>query len=325
MKFTKEDLLKLYRNLLRARMFDQAAIRMLAEGKFTAFFHAAYGGEAPGVGGTTFLRQDDYIYGHHRGHGIPHAAGKGMNLVAFMAEHCGKATGSCGGLTGFHACEPQFGLYGAGGTIGTAFPLSVGWGLAAKKAGKGQVAVCFFGDASTGRGTMHESMNMSANWKLPVVWVCENNGMGQFVPIKDACPLEDIASIASAYNMPGVVVDGQDVVAVAEAVVAAVERARQGKGPSLVECKCHRFRSHVEGAPDWVHGELRSEAEIEKLKKRDPVTLYQQKLLKQGVLTQEDIDRVDREIAAEVEAMERFCEQSPYPEKSVLDNAVYAD
>ncbi|MEW6442764.1 MAG: thiamine pyrophosphate-dependent dehydrogenase E1 component subunit alpha [bacterium] len=325
MKFSREDLVKLYRNLVRARKFDQAAIRMLGQGKFTAFFHAAYGGEAPGVGGTTFLRKDDYIYGHHRGHGIPHAAGKGIDLVAFMAEHCGKATGSCGGMTGFHACEPEFGLYGAGGTIGCAFPLSAGWGLAAKKAGKGQVAVCFFGDGSTGRGTMHEAMNMSANWKLPIVWVCENNGMGQFVPIKDAYPLEDIASIASAYGMPGVVVDGQDVLAVAEAVTAAVERARQGKGPSLVECKCLRFRSHVEGAPDWSHAELRSEAELAEMKKKDPVTLYQKRLLQQGVLTPEEVERIDRETDAEVADMERFCDESPYPDKSVLNKAVYAD
>lgn len=325
MKFTREDLLKLYRNLVRARMFDQAAIRMLAEGKFTSFFHAAYGGEAPGVGGATFLRPDDYIYGHHRGHGIPHGAGKGADLGAFMAEHCGKATGSCGGMTGFHACEPQLGLFGAGGTIGTAFPVSAGWGIAAKKAGRGQVVVCFFGDGSTGRGTMHESMNMSANWKLPIVWVCENNGMGQFVPIKDAFPLEDIASIAAAYGMPGVVVDGQDVVAVAEAVMAAVERARQGKGPSLVECKCLRFRSHVEGAPDWVHAELRSAEEVEEMKKRDPLTLYQKKLLQQGVLTRQDVERIDREVAAEVAAAERLCDESPFPDKSALENAVYAE
>jgi len=325
MALSRDDLLTLYRNLVRARKFDQAAIRMLGEGKFTAFFHAAYGGEAPGVGGTTFLRPDDYIYGHHRGHGIPHSAGKGIDLARLLAEHCGKATGSCLGMTGFHACEPERGLFGAGGTIGTAFPVSVGWALAAKKAGRGQVVVCFFGDGSTGRGTMHESMNMSANWKLPVVWVCENNGMGQFVPIRDAYPLEDIASIASAYGMPGVVVDGQDVVAVAEAVTAAVERARQGKGPSLVECKCYRFRPHVEGAPDWVHAEIRSEAEIEELKKRDPVLLYQKKLLQQGVVTQEEIDRIDREIDAEVEAARRFCEESPYPDRSILENALYAE
>jgi pyruvate dehydrogenase E1 component alpha subunit len=216
-------------------------------------------------------------------------------------------------------------MFGAGGTIGSAFPVSVGWGLAAQKAGKGQVAVCFFGDSSAGRGTMHEGMNMAANWRLPIVWVCENNGMGQFVPIQDAYPLEDIASMAAAYGMPGVVVDGQDVVAVAEAVLAAVDRARKGKGPSMVECKCLRFRSHVEGAPDWIHGEVRSPEEVEKLKKRDPVVLFQKKLAQQEILTRQEIEKIDQEIDAEVEEMLKFCEESAYPEPSILDNALYAE
>ncbi len=325
MKLKKKDLVKLYRNLVRARKFDQASIRMLGEGKFTAFYHSAYGGEAPGVGASTFLRKDDFLYPHHRGHGLPHAAGKGAPLVSLMAEHCGKTAGSCKGITGFHACDPEFGIFGGGGTIGSAFPVSVGWGLAAKKAGKGQVVVCCFGDSSAGRGTMHEAMNMAANWKLPIIWFCENNGMGQFVPIKDAFPMEDIASMAGAYGMPGVVVDGQDVVAVAEAVMEAVERARKGRGPSMVECKCLRFRSHVEGAPDWVHGEVRSPEEVEKLKKRDPVTLFEKKLLKQEILTKQEIAKIDKEVDAEVAEMEKICEESPYPEPSILENALYAE
>ena len=208
MQFEKEDLLKLYGNLVRARQFDQTAIKLLAEGKFLGFYHSAYGGEAPGVGGTTFLRKDDYIHPHHRGHGIPHLVGKVGTLLPHFAEHCGKITGTTCGMTGFHGCEPDYGIYGSGGTIGSAFPLSLGWGIAAQKNGKQQVVVCFFGDGSTGRGTFHESMNMAANWKLPIVWVCENNGMGQFVPIQDAYPLDDIANMAAAYGIPGIVIDG---------------------------------------------------------------------------------------------------------------------
>lgn len=325
MKLEKDDLIKLYTNLVRARKFDQAAVNMLAEGKFMGFFHSAYGGEAPGVGGCTFLNKDDYVYPHHRGHGIPHTCGKLESVMPFFAEHCGRVTGSTRGISGFHGCEPEHGIYGAGGTIGSAFPLSVGWGIAAKKNGRGQVVVCFFGDGSMGRGTFHESLNMSANWKLPVVWVCENNGMGQFVPIQDAYPLEDIASMAAAYGMPGVVVDGQDVVAVAEAVMAAVERAREGKGPSLVECKCYRFRAHVEGVPDFRHGEKRPEEEVEEIKKKDPVVLFQSRLLEQGVLTQEDVERIDKEVEAELEDVQRHCEESPFPDPSILENAVYAD
>ena len=325
MKLEKEQLIKLYTNLVRARVFDQAAISMMAEGKFMGFFHSAYGEEAPGVGGCTFLREDDYIYPHHRGHGIPHMCGKGASVKAFFAEHCGKATGSTKGLSGFHGIEPSRGIYGSGGTIGSAFPLSAGWAIAAKKAGQGQVVVCFFGDGSMGRGTFHEAVNMAAIWKLPVVWVCENNGMGQFVPIDAAYPLEDIASMAAAYGMPGVVVDGQDVVAVAEAVMAAVERARDGKGPSLIECKCYRFHSHVEGFPDFRHGETRPKEEVEAMKKRDPVALCRERLLEQGILAQEDVERIDRETAEELEDIRRHCEESPFPEPSILENAVYAD
>jgi TPP-dependent pyruvate/acetoin dehydrogenase alpha subunit len=149
--------------------------------------------------------------------------------------------------------------------------------------------------------------------------------MGQFVPIKDAYPLEDIASMAAAYGIPGVVVDGQDVVAVAEAVVVAAERARAGKGPSLVECKCLRFRPHSEGIPDWRHAEKRSEEEVRKLMEKDPVTLYRKKLRQQNIFSDEEMDRIDQNIAAEVADIERRCDEDPFADPSYLENAVYAD
>jgi pyruvate dehydrogenase E1 component alpha subunit len=326
MEFTKEQLLKLYVNLVRTRAFDQAAVRWLAEGKLLSFYHPAFGGEAPGVGGTTFLNQDDVIYPHLRGHGLPHLIGKGVDPKTYMAEHCGRATGGGHGLGGVHAEYPEFGIFGGGGTIGSGFPVSAGWGVAAKKNGRGQVVVSFFGDGTSNRGTFHEAANMAAVWKLPIVWVCENNGIAQYVPIEDAYPLQDIAALAQGYGMPGVVVDGQDVLAVAEAVMAAVDRARSGKGPSLVECKTARFGPHGIGNPDKIHGQPRDPKKIEELRKRDPILLYRERLLDQNILTQADVERIDREAAEEVRATERFIDDSPFPDDpTILDRALYAD
>jgi len=326
MNFEKADLLKLYVNLVRTRAFDRAAVKWLATGKLLSFYHPAEGGEAPGVGGTTFLRKDDVISPHLRGHGLPHMIGKGGNPKLYLAEHCGRATGAGNGLGGIHAAMDEFGLYGGAGTLGSCFPLSVGWGLAAKKNGRGQVVVCFFGDGTSNRGTWHESANMAAVMNLPIVWVCENNGVAQYVPIRDAYPLEDLANMAVAYGMPSAVVDGQDVVAVAEAVMAAVERARSGKGPSFVECKTSRFSAHGIGNPDKIHGRERKAEEIEKLRERDPIVLFRTRLLESGVLTPEDVSRIDQEAAAEIRETEEFIDASPFPDDpSILDRALYAE
>lgn len=325
MTLEKEQLITLYTNMVRARKLDETVVKGIAEGKTVAFFHSGQGEEAVGVGGCTFLRQDDYIYPHHRGHGVAHTISKGMAPRSFIAEHYGKATGSVGGIAGFHAAEPEIGIMGSAGTIGSQFPVSLGWGLAAKKRGKGQVVVCFFGDGSSNRGTLHEAMNLAALWKLPIVWVCHNNLYAQFMPIKDAYPKEDIADLAAGYAMPGVVVDGQDVVAVHEAVQAAVDRARAGDGPSLVECKTYRYRAHTEGVPDVSHAEPRPAEEIEAWKQRDPIKLFGERLLDQEILSPDDIGRIDREVAAETEEAERFAMESPVPDPAILDKALYAD
>lgn len=323
-KLKKDQLLKLYQNLVRARKFDGLNIKMMQEGKLKTFYHSCEGHEAIGVGGCTFLRKDDYLYVHHRGHGLPYALSKGLDPKTCIAEHLGKATGWGGGITGLHLVDPEYGVLALGGTIGSCFPLSVGYALAAQKRGKGQIAICFTGDGGMQRGQAHESMNMAACWKLPVVWVVENNQMAWFTPTCDSCAIEDIAEMAQAYNMPGVVVDGMDVIAVYEAVQAAVDRARVGNGPSLIECKTFRFRSHSEGRPDVCHIEPRSQEEIEEWKKRDPVKLFHEKLLKDGVLTQEKADKINSEVDAEVEEAERFAIESPYPEPSILNKIIYA-
>ena len=325
MELEKEQLIKLYTNLVRARKADEVIVKGLYDGKVVSFYHSGQGEEAVGVGGCTFLRNDDYMYPQHRGHGIAHIIAKGASPKGFIAEHYGKATGSCNGIAGFHFVEPELGILGYCGTIGSTFPISLGWGVAARKRGKGQVVAAFFGDGASNRGTLHEAMNLASVWKLPIVWVCHNNLYAQWMPIKDAYAKEDVADLAAGYGMPGVVVDGQDVIAVHEAVQAAVERARVGDGPSLVECKTYRFRAHNEGARDIAHVDPRPQEEVEAWKKRDPINLFQEKLLEQGVLTQADIERIDAETTAEMEEAERFAMESPVPSPDILEKALYAD
>jgi acetoin:2,6-dichlorophenolindophenol oxidoreductase subunit alpha len=325
MVLTKENLITLYTNLVRTRAFDRAFVRRLGEGKLLGFYHPADGGEAPGVGACSFLRKDDYLWGHIRGHGLPHMISKGIDPKYFMAEHGGKDTGMCRGISSFHSVAPEYGHMGAAGTIGSGFPVTVGYGLAAKKNGRGQIAMCCFGDGTSNRGTFHECALMVNNWKLPVVFVCENNGMGMYVPVKDSHPVQDIADLAQGYGMPGVVVDGQDVVAVAEAVQVAVGRAREGKGASMIEAKCERFCPHSVGVEDFSGPDIRSAEDINRLREtRDPVKLFRQKLLDQGVLTEEEMNRIQAEADGEVEAAEKFVDESPNTDPSIFDELLYA-
>jgi acetoin:2,6-dichlorophenolindophenol oxidoreductase subunit alpha len=320
MELTNDLLIKLYRNLVRTRAFDEAAVRWLAGGRLLSFYHPALGGEAPGVGGTTILNKNDVVYPHLRGHGLPHLIGKGADPKTYLAEHCGRITGSGNGLGGVHATYDDFGILGGSGTLGAGFSISCGWGLACKKNGKGQVTVCFFGDGTSNRGPFHEAANLCAIWKLPVVFVCENNGIAQYVRIKDAYPLDDLANLATGYGMPSVVVDGQDVVAVAEAVAAAVERARNGLGPAFIECKTARFFSHGVGNP-----EPRTEEELTMARKRDPIDVMENRLLEQGLLNQDDFTRIKTEAELEVADTEKFIDASPFPDDpTLLDAALYA-
>ena len=245
--------------------------------------------------------------------------------MEFLAEHYGNAGGSCKGISGFHSVDPEHGVLGASGTIGSTFPLTLGWGLAAKKNGREQVAVGCFGDGGSNRGTLHEAFNLSAIWKLPIVWVCDNNGVAQYTPIADAYPKEDIADLARGYDMPGIVVDGMDVLAVHEAVQAAVARARAGEGPSLIEAKTLRYRTHSEGSPDVYHYEPRPPELIEKWKKRDPIKSLEKKLLAQKILTEKDVEKIDTELQAEADEMDRLAIECGKPDPSVMDSLLYAE
>ncbi len=324
MEISREQKLKLYTNLVRCRKLDELMVQRFHEGAVRPYFHSERGQEAVGVGACTFLRPDDYIANSHRGDGMCEVIPKGLPMKLFVAEHYGKATGVCQGMTGFYACDLDYGLLGLGGTVGEQF-IATGVGIACQQRNKGQLVAAFFGDGATGRGSFHTAMLMSANWKLPVVFCCSNNLMGMWVPIKEAYPRENLADLAFGYGIPACVVDGQDVEAVYRAFQTAAERARTGGGPSFIEFKTYRFRCHDESHQDFCGPGYRDPYEIEQWKKRDPVELYREKLLEEGVLTRQTIDDIDRAAGEEVAEADKFAMESPYPDPSILQEALYAD
>jgi len=237
-----------------------------------------------------------------------------------VAEFYGRATGTSKGKGGTHIAAYDLGIFGRSGTQGGHFPIACGQGLAAKFAGKGQVAMVFFGDGCSGRGTLHESMNMSAVWKLPVIWVCENNGYSMSVPQSKTTTLKDLAELAHSYSMPGVVVDGNDGVAVYEAVNEAVQTARAGGGPAMIELKTYRLRGHAEGDP----ARYRSREEVAEWRKKDPIERLEKRLLESGILTSEQVAQIKADAAAEVADADQFASESPWPDVSEAYTEVYA-
>ena len=223
------DRVLLFRNLIRVRLLEEAHMKAVTENKISGFVHSGLGQEAIGVGGCTFLRADDYLMPTHRG--FSHLVGKGVDPKFLLAETFGKATGISRGKGGIHFASMEHGAFGISGSVGGVFPIAVGQGIAAQKAGRGQVAVAFFGDGTAQRGTLHESFNLAALWALPIVWICENNQFGLSLPTSRGLVAKRVADLAAPYGMPSTVADGNDVEAVFEAVMGAVERVRSGGGP----------------------------------------------------------------------------------------------
>jgi len=326
-KLNKEQLLTLYRNLVRADHWDKCYVRRMKTGQLVGFYHPGEGAIAPGVATCSFLRKEDILWGHHRAHGQPHMLSKGIDLKYYLAEHTGKATGCCGGRSSFHMSFPEHGVFGTSGSIGAGFAPSVGWGLACKKNDRGQIVMNCFGDGGSNRGTLHEAFLMANNWKLPIVFVCENNGLAIYSKSEDMHPTADIADLAKGYGMPSLIVDGQDVIAVAEAAQTAIEHARSGKGPYFIEAKTTRFHEHDIGTPDLVGYLPRSQEEITKLRERDPIVICRERLLSDGVLTQELMDQVEEAAVKEVADGEHFADESPVAELDLsnISKLIYAD
>lgn len=310
MELNNEQKVLLYRNLIRAEHFNRMMYRRMMQGKLIGFYHPAEGAIAPGVGASTFLNKDDNLSPHHRGHGITHMLSKGIDIKYYLAEHTGKDTGCCKGRSAFHFSFPEHKVYMMSGFIGYNFAPVVGWGFAAKRRNKGQVVMNCSGDGSYGQGRAHESMLMAQNWKLPVIFFCENNGMSIFSTAMEMHPLENISSLADGFGMPSVVVDGQDVFAVAEASLAAIARARAGQGPTFIEAKTLRFNEHDIGTPDLAGWEERSSEEHSSMREREPVKIATERVLSEGVLNQGEIDQMVEDALAEIERTEKFADES---------------
>ncbi len=317
-ELTQDQLLWIYDRMRLIREFENRASALFAAGKLPGFVHLYAGEEAIGVGIMANLTDRDFITSTHRGHG--HCIAKGVEVNGMMAELYGKATGSCKGKGGsMHIADVDKGMLGANGIVGAGGPLACGPGLMAKVKGTDQVTICFFGDGAAEQGTMHESMNLASIWKLPVVFVCENNGYAESTPVHYHSASKDIADRATAYNMPGFTVNGTDVFAVYEAAHEAVARARRGEGPTLLEAKGFRYFGHFEGDPL----SYRTEEEIAKNKSNDPIDQFRRRVIDRELLSAATLDEIDARSKAAIDAAVEFAEASPYPELSELMTDVY--
>ena len=315
-----EVLLDMYHLMWRIRLFEEQAEFQSSQGKVLGALHTCIGQEAVAVGVCTHLNSEDYIASNHRGHG--HSLSKGADMKRMMAELYGRITGVCKGKGGsMHIADFAVGMLGANGIVGGGFGLATGAGLAAQMRAKGQVAVCFFGDGAANRGPFHENINMGAVWRLPVVYVCENNQFAQWTAQEEITLVTDISSMASAYGIPGLQVDGMDVLAVYEAAGEAIGRAREGEGPTLLECKTYRFHGHNMGDPQ----QYRTREDIAEWSDgRDPLASFEKYLTKQGILTADESERIQKEAAEEIQEAVAFADESPYPGPEELYRDVYS-
>jgi TPP-dependent pyruvate/acetoin dehydrogenase alpha subunit len=322
MSFTNAERLEAYRRMWRIRKFEEEGTRLYTAGKIPGAYHASIGQEATIVGACMALRDDDAMTGTHRSHG--HPIGKGANLEALMAELMGKETGICKGRGGsMHLADNSVGIIGESAIVGGGIPLATGVGLSAKVRGTDQVCLCFFGDGAVNQGTFHESLNMASLWKLPVIYLCENNGYAITTSLQSSHGQPNIAKRADGYGMPGVSLDGQDVSMVYEMTQAAVARARRGEGPTLIEARTYRFDEHQVGL--IVPGKPYRSAEEVQLQKsqRDPVALFRV-VLEDGGFDGSELTAIETEVAAAVGAAIRFAEESPWPDPSTLYDYLYS-
>jgi pyruvate dehydrogenase E1 component alpha subunit len=310
---SEADALELYRQVARIRALELLLNRHIEEHGFGGFWHPGLGQEAVQAGAVAALREDDYLFYAHRGLG--YALAKGMSPVTLLADLFGRTGGSVGGKGGgtVHFVDPDIGVLGQGGTVGSNFVLGAGAGISAQMLGTDRVVAIFFGDGAAARGTFHEAALTAAVWKLPLVWVCENNGWAISVPIAEQSPTENIADRAAAYGVPGVIVDGQDAIAMQEATAEAVARARAGEGPTLIEAKTLRIRGHYEGDTQAYREDLVDGLEVP----RDPL-----KILREHVPA-EHADRLDEDARAEADAALEEVLAMPEPEPDVVTEGVW--
>ncbi len=319
MELTPARLLDAYCRMRRIRVFEEKLAELVTAGRLAGFLHLYAGEEAVAVGVAAHLGDDDHFASTHRGHG--HCIAKGVAVRGMMAELFGRATGTCKGKGGsMHIADLSKGMLGANGIVGAGIPLAVGAALSARVRRTGGVSVAFFGDGASNQGQFHESLNLAAVWKLPAIFVVENNGYGEATPTEFVTPVRDIAVRAGSYGIPGVIADGMDFFDVFEKSGQAIARARAGEGPTLLECKTYRYFGHYVG--DNLAYRTKEEAEQWR-QQRDPLEAFERRTADEGWLARDDLRTADAEIAAEVEEAVRFAEASPYPEPCEVDTDVY--
>ena len=317
---SREQLFALYRTMLIIRRTEEQLVKLYAAGKIYGGCHTYIGEEAVATGVCAHLRSDDVVFSTHRGHG--HALSKGVTPRELIAELLGRATGCSGGRGGsMHLFKPEIGMLGSSGIVAPSILLAAGGGYTFKLLKTDRVSVAFFGDGAVNNGAFHEGLNLATVWGLPTVFVCENNLYATEVPFAMATKNPSVASRAQAYGLPGVEVDGNDVLAVYQAAGEAVRRARSGGGPTLIECKTYRTRAHAEGMRDAGY---RTQDEVAGWKARCPIKTFEARLLGDGITTQAELNQIDTEVKATVEDAATFALNSPMPEAATVTQHVYA-
>ena len=320
----KDLLLQMYRSMQRIRQFETKIRDLFLANELPGFVHLSIGEEASAVGVCAALRDTDRITSTHRGHG--HLIAKGGTLKQMMAELYGKRTGYCKGKGGsMHIVDYSLGILGANGIVGGGLPIATGSALAAVITGRDDVTACFFGDGASNEGTFHESLNLAAVWKLPVVFVCENNLYGEFTPMQDVTAVKDISLRAQGYGIPGIIVNGNDVIEVYSRTSEAVARARGGDGPTLLECKTYRWEGHVAGEQAFIGANAyRTEAEINEWKTRCPIQHFEKVFVEGKKIGRAEIDQIIKETEAELEEAITFARNSPLPDPAEVTDDVFA-
>jgi len=314
--------IELYERMFTIRQFEEQAIALFEKGQIRGNVHPCIGQEAVSVGVCANLRRDDYMTSTHRGHG--NCLAKGADPKRMMAELLGRRTGYCKGKGGsMHIADFEGGNLGANGIVGGGFPIATGAGIGIQNRGTDQVAVCFFGDGAANQGTFHESLNLAALWKLPVVYVCENNQYALSTPLRESVGLPELSERARGYGIPGVRVDGNEVLAVHAAAGEALQRARAGEGPTLLDCLTYRFFGHFTG--DKGHGiTYRTKQEMEEWRSRCPIARFRRHLLDAAIATDAQLETLEKQVEALIAAAAQYGLDSPWPAPEEAIEDVFA-
>jgi len=319
---SKERKIEWLKKMYQSRAFEEMAEQLYAMGKIHGTMHLSMGMEASAVGSVAAIQKGDYVLGTHRGHS--EMIGFGADIKRMMAEFLAKATGYCGGRGGsMHIADQKNGFLGAQGIVGANIPLAVGVGLSIRNRKSDQVCLCYFGDGATNGGAFHEGLNMAGIWKLPVVFVCENNQYGMSMPISNATTVDKLSDRAACYGMPGVTVDGNDIMAVYEATQEAVNRARAGGGPTMVENLTYRWRGHSKSDAN----KYRTKEEIQRWMQadRDPIARWRRNLIESDILSEDDVKSIEEETYRVIDEAVDYAESSPEPGIETIERGVYAE